>query len=167
MEIKIEITRDDYADFNKYYFLHKALKRRIYLPILMVLVLPFFILSRDQLNIGSYLFYVVIAGIAFAVTYAIGITLSINRTKKLPLDNGTILGSKKYTITDEGLKEETAHSNGIQKWTGIKSIETNKNSVFIFTDKISAFVVPKRFFKDTVEQEHFIRLIKEKINNAQ
>ena len=45
MEINIDLTRDDYADFNKYYFLKKGLKKRIYIVIIVAFGLPLVINS--------------------------------------------------------------------------------------------------------------------------
>jgi hypothetical protein len=60
------------------------------------------------------------------------------------------------------LIEESENSRHLQKWNGIKAIETNGNSVFIFVDNIAAYVIPRRFFKDETEQKNFIAAIKEK-----
>ena len=166
MEINIDLTRDDYADFNKYWFLKKGLKKRIYLVIIVAFGLPLVINSGRPFEIMTYLSTVVIAGLVFGLIYLGGLTLAMKRTKKLPSDNGSILGKKKFIITDEGLIEESESNKNLQKWKGIKSVESNDNSVFIFVDNIAAYIIPKRFFKDVTEQHSFIKTIDDRIKNA-
>jgi hypothetical protein len=164
MEITIDLTREDYADFNKYWFLKKGLKKRIYVVIIFAFGLPFFANSEQPFELITYLLSVLIYGIMFGLLYLGGLYSMMNRTKKLPSDTGSILGKKKFTITDEGLIEESENNVNIQKWNGIKSIEMNKRSIFIFVDSIAAYMIPKRFFNSVNDQEHFVKLIKEKIN---
>lgn len=166
MEINIDLTRNDYADFNKYYFLKKRLRKSIYLVIVFVFGLPFFAKSEQPFEIITYLISVVIYGFIFGIIYFGGMFLMMNRTKKMPSDNGSILGKKKFTITDEGLIEESESNKNLQKWKGIKSIETNETSVFIFVDNIAAYIIPKRFFKSVDEQQIFIKIIDDKIKNT-
>jgi len=164
MEITIDLTREDYADFNKYWFLKKGLKKRIYVVIIFAFGLPFFANSEQPFEMMFYLLSVLFYGMMFGILYLGGLYLMIYRTKKLPSDNGSILGKKKYTITDEGLIEESENNVNIQKWNGIKSIEMNNTSIFIFVDNIAAYMIPKRFFNSVNDQENFVKLIKEKIN---
>jgi len=166
MEINIELTRNDYADFNKYWFLKKGLKKRIYLVIIVAIGLPLIINSGRPFEIVTYLITVVFAGLIFGLIYLGGMTIAMKRTKKLPSDNGSILGKKRFLITDEGLIEESESYKNLQKWKGIKGVETNDNSVFIVVDNIAAYIIPKRFFKDTEELRNFINAIEEKTKNA-
>jgi hypothetical protein len=166
MEIYIDLTRNDYADFNKYWFLKNGLKKRIYVVIIFALGLPFFVKSEQPFEIITYLISVIICGLIFSIIYLGGMILMMNRTKKLPSDNGSILGKKKFTITEEGLIEESESNKNLQKWNGIKSIEMNETSVFIFVDNVAAYIIPKRFFKNVHEQQVFIKIIDDKIKNA-
>jgi hypothetical protein len=166
MEINIDLTRADFADFNKYYFFKRGLKKRIYLFFIMAFVLPLLMHSDGPFDLMTYVISVIIVGPLFALIYLGGMTISIFLTKRLPSENGLILGEKKYLITEEGLIEESENNKIIQKWNGIKSIETNKNSVFIFVDNIAAYIIPKRFFQDQAEQHRFIEIIENKLNNV-
>lgn len=166
MEINIDLTRKDYANFNKYYFLKYGLKKRIYIVIIFALALPLVIHSGHPFDLLTYLTTIIIVGPLFGLIYIGGMTFLMIQTKKLPSDNGTILGRKKFIVTDEGLIEESENNKNLQKWKGIRSVETNNNSVFIFIDSIAAYIIPKRFFKDEIEQQNFIRIISEKIKNA-
>lgn len=166
MEISIDLTRDDYADFNKYCFLKKGLKKRVYIVIIVAFGLPLVINRGRPFDLMTYLTSVIIAGILFGLIYLGGMTFSMRWTKKLLSDNGSILGKKKFMITNEGLIEASESNKNLQKWKSIKSVETNNNSVFIFVDNIAAYIIPKRFFKDETEQQNFIKSIEGKMKNA-
>lgn len=166
MEINIDLTRDDYADFNKYFYLKKGLKKRIYIVIIVAFGLPLVINGGRPFDFMTYIINVIIVGLVFGFIYIGGMTLAMKRTKEMPSENGSILGKKMFIVTDEGLIEESASNKNLQKWKGIKSIEANDNSVFIFVDNIAAYIIPKRFFRDEVEQNNFIKTINEKIKNA-
>ncbi len=165
MEITIDLNRDDYADFNKYVFLKKNLKKRIYVVAIVAIVMPLAMLKGD-FDLVQYLVKVVLAAVVFGSIYLGGMFLALKRTGKLPSDNGSVLGKKKFVITDDGLVEETENNTNLQKWKSITSIETNKCSVFIFVDTIAAYVIPKRFFKDENEQNLFIAALNEKSGKA-
>uniref|UniRef100_UPI0032174246 YcxB family protein n=1 Tax=uncultured Draconibacterium sp. TaxID=1573823 RepID=UPI0032174246 len=163
MEINVDLTREDYIDFNKYFFLKKGLKKRIYIVIIIALMIPLIVDYGQPFEIFTYLKTAVLAGFIFGLIYFGGMMITIKRTGKLPSDNGSLLGKKKFIITDEGLVEDCESNRNLQKWKGIKSIETNDNSIFIFIDTLVAYVIPKRSFKDEAEIENFIKIIQEKI----
>jgi hypothetical protein len=96
MEITIELTRADYANFNKYYFLKKGLKKRIYIVIIVAFVMPLIINIGHPFEIVTYLLLVVFAGCVFGLIYLGGMTIAMKLTGKLPAENGSILGKKRF-----------------------------------------------------------------------
>src|SRR6185503_7263853 len=141
MEVNIEITRSDYADFNRYYFLKKGLKKRIYIVILVAFLLPLIGNARKPFSITAYFSMVIIAGLMFGILYLGGMMLVMSRTGRLPSDKGSILGKKKFIISGEGITAESENGKTFTMWTGIQSVSENKNSIFIFCDTIAAFVI--------------------------
>ena len=81
----------------------------------------------------------------------------------MPDKNGEIIGEKTYLILKDGFKQITANGESFIKWNGIKSLEENKNYLFIFVDKIAAYVIPKRYLNDLPEKNEFIKTLKENI----
>lgn len=166
MEINIDLTREDYADFNKFWFIKKGLKKRVYTVIIAAFGLPLLVDNEIPFTVVTYLISVIVFGLIFGLIYLGGTAITIKRTSKLPSGNGSILGKKKYTITEDGFIEESENSKNIQKWEGIKSVETNRNSVFLFVDNIAAYIIPKRFFSDEEEMNNFIKIIDHKLKNS-
>jgi hypothetical protein len=81
----------------------------------------------------------------------------------MPDKNGEILGEKTYILSDDGFKQISEHGESFIKWIGIKSLEENENYLYVFVDKIAAYVIPKRYLSDSPETREFIKVLKEKI----
>lgn len=88
MVVEIEITREDFADFNRYYFVKRGLKYRIVIVIIVSLLLPILILWKEQLNLLNYLFYVFLSLVIFGGFYIGMLFLFINRSGRIPAENG-------------------------------------------------------------------------------
>jgi len=163
MEIQIDVNRKDYINFNKYYY-KKGLKRRLIIVLIVVIGLPIFMNIGKPFELHELLINMIITTIVFSSVF-LGIGyISIRRTGRLPSDKGSILGKKTITVTDEGLISESENSKTIQKWSGIRSIEQNDDMIFIFVDKIAAYIIPKRFFNDQIHIDSFLKKLDEKIN---
>jgi len=166
MEIQVDLTRADYADFNKYFFFKRKFKRILFNIIIIPFLITLYVTRNDLNNLFEFCIWYVITVLFFGIIYLGIIMLTLKRTGKLPSDKGSILGKRKYTITDEGLLEESEINNNLRKWSGIKTVDVNRNSVFIVVDTIAAYVIPKRSFKDDNEMNSFVQRVTEKIKNA-
>ena len=160
MEINVEVSRKDYSNFNKYYFFHKGIKTRLIIYFITILVLPIIINIGSDFNFIVFLISMFITAVIFGVLYFGLGYLSMSFSGKLPSANGSILGKRKFTITNEGLIEESDSNTNIQKWNSIKSIEQNNELIIVFIDKIAAYVIPKRFFTDNEQMNLFIENMK-------
>jgi len=163
MEIEIEIVREDYADFNRYFYLKKGFLKRIYIILVTAFVISALIYRKPEFDMGLYLRLVVLSGLIFGLIYIGGMYLGLSFTKRLPADKGGILGKKRFTITKEALVEDSETHRNIQRWQGIKSIELNDNAIFVFVDNIAAYIIPKRYFKNDRELETFVGLMRQKV----
>ncbi len=166
MEINVDLTRDDFADFYNYYYLNRGLKKRIYIAIFIAFAIPLVVNNNMPFELFGYLRAVILTGLIFGAIYFGAMIILLKSTRILPSKNGSILGKKTFTITESGLLEESDSNTNLQKWQGIQSVESNDNSIFIFVDKIAAYVIPKRYFKDPNQQIEFVSIIKGKINNV-
>ena len=168
LEIKMELTREDYVDFQKYLFVKTKLKSSIVRVIIMSLIISFIFTIGHPFVISDYLTSVIMVVFIFGTIYFGGLILFVfNRIKKMPSDKGSLLGAKKILIDDEGFIQESDNSKTLQKWNGVNRIETNKKSIFIFIDNFVAYVIPKRYFKNENEVTEFISTLETKRKNSQ
>lgn len=166
MEINIELKRKDYADFNKYHFLKKGLRKRVLTVIIVAFAIPSALLINKPFEPLTFILAILASGFLFGTFYFGSMYIIMMFTRTFPSKDGSILGKKTFKITNDGLLEESENNINLQKWQGIKSIESNSNTIFIYVDKVAAYIIPKRFFKDLNEQNEFINIIKNRIATA-
>jgi hypothetical protein len=167
MEINVDLNREDYLKFNKYVILKNRIKRSFIIATIFIIIW-IIILNKDiPFNLPLILIETIIFYLGWGVIFLIIYSINFNKIKRMPDENGSILGSKKYIILEEGFKEITDVSESITKWTGIKKLVENKEYIYLFVDKIAAFVIPKRYFDSNSQMDDFIKLINNKINVPQ
>lgn len=159
MKLVVDISRQDYADFNKFHFLKTKLKRTVVIGVLSLIILQLLI-SDEQFDLTATVIYSAI----YTLVYAFAINRSLNRTKSIPDNNGTILGQREMEFTEDKIIYKTANSEGSSTWETIKKMEESSKAFYLYMDTNMAILVPKRFFKDKLEEETFSILVKQKIN---
>lgn len=152
MKLEIEITRQDYFDFNVYNFIKTRLPKTILVCVTGLIFLQF-MLNKDEIGIDwmrvliSSLFYLILS---FLYLYYI-----LNKTRKVPNKNGAILGKKEYVFTDEYISYKGKDSTGQYNWSAIKTLGESKKAFYLYVDVIAAFVIPKRYFIDKAQEQEF------------
>lgn len=164
MEITVEITSKDFTNFNKYYYLKKGFKPRLIIYLIMIIVLPIIMNLGEPFDLITFVISMLFTAIIFGLIYFGFGYLSLNLVGKIPSSNGAILGKRKFIISDGGFIEESDSNTNTQKWNSIKSIELNDEYVFVFIDKIAAYIIPKRYFIDKVHENSFVENMKARIS---
>lgn len=159
MKLDIEITRQDYYEFNKFYALKTRLKKMITINLLLLFLVLFYF-NQDGFKFTTTSTFLVVC----IVMYPCAIFFSIRQLKNVPLDGSPVLGPKQLDFTDETINYKGRMDEGSIKWSAIKSIESGKTAFYLFMDAQIAVIVPKRFFKSTDEQERFVEFVKGKLS---
>jgi hypothetical protein len=165
MELKVDITRTDYLEFNKYVFFRSRIKRSYIIATIFVIIWVLLLNKNVSFNFLRILTQSIIMYSAWTVIILILNYLTLKRIKKMPDDNGGTLGEKTYNFLDEGFKEITENNETLTKWDGIKRMAESKNYIYLFVDKIAAYIIPKRYFVTEDEKIKFIDFINSKISN--
>lgn len=161
MKLTIDISRQDYADFNKFHFFKTKLKRTVITGALTVIILQLF-LNREQFDLTA----TIISSVFCVLVYVFAINRSLNKTKSIPDNGGTILGQKEIEFAEDKIFYKTANSEGISDWTTIKKLEESTNAFYLYMDTNMAMLVPKRVFKNKSDEETFKTLVRQKLNTA-
>lgn len=162
MELKIDLNRKDFLEFNKYVLFRSRLKRTFIISTIFILLSILILNFNKPLDLILIGIELIIFCIAWSILLFILYQLNFQRIKKLPDTNGSILGQKTYILQDDGLKEITETSETLTKWNGIKKIIETEEYIYVFVDKIAAYVIPKRYFSEEKERIEFIETIKSK-----
>jgi hypothetical protein len=142
MKLQIEITREDFLNFNVDHFLKTQLKKTILFAVLGLLVLQIAI-HRDKVSLD--LTAIAVSTVMFSSIYFLILYFQLQRSKRMPTDDGSILGWKTLDFSEEGLSYSDRASNGIYRWDAIKSIVKTKNAVYLYIDAHMAIMIPSRF----------------------
>ena len=68
-----------------------------------------------------------------------------------------------YTFSPQGIRYKSAFSSGETSWKAFWGIYETKSLFCLYFTAASAWVLPKRFFKDEAEQSGWRRLVEEQI----
>lgn len=161
MKLTIDISRQDYADFNKFHFLKTKLKSTVITGALIVIILQLF-LNREQFKLTA----TIISSVGCVLAYVFVVNRSLNNTKNIPDNDGTILGQREMEFAEDKIIYKTANYEGSSDWTTIKKLEESSKAFYLYIDTNIAMLVPKRVFKDKSEEETFKTLVRQKINAA-
>jgi len=162
MEVTVEISHDDYLEFVKHTLLKKRLKRSIIIASIFIpLWLVFLNYDRplELLVIGIEL-------VLFILLWAFYIFLvhkfMYYRIKKNIARSESALGKKTYFLIEEGFKEKSEYSETLTKWEGIKKIEETPEFIYVFLDKLVAYIIPKRHLSNETEIRQLIETLESK-----
>lgn len=165
MKIEVNVTPKDYGEFNKHYLKNKLFNKRFLLGItLWVFFLTFLASFGNEFSFINFSKNLLITSFIFFASYFIIILLTAKLTEYLPSKNGSIIGKRVFICTEEYFIEESQVNLNQQKWSSILSIEETNNTFLIYIDKVAAYIIPKRDFKDDEQQVAFIDFVKSKIN---
>ncbi len=162
MEITTEITGKDYLDFNKYYFKKKRLAKVLVFGLLLSIAIPF--LEEEVIDVS--LLDILMSIVLFNTIFLGFLYWSLVRASNLPSKKGVFLGNKKYIIGDNEVIEEGENSTSTIKWSGVKSLESGPNAIYLFVDNIAALIIPNRVFINDEARDEFILNIQSKIGKS-
>jgi len=163
MEFKLQLSRQDYLEFNKYVLFKTRIKRNIIIVSFITLLWIVFLNYNQPLDLIIILIELILFSMIWSILFLLIYGIAFLKIKKMPDENGSILEEKTYIFSEEGLKQISTNSESFTKWNAFKSIEENKKYIFLFVDKIAAYVIPKRIFQDSKEINDFVDFLKEKI----
>lgn len=164
MDIEVTITRTDFLELNKFVYFRNRLKRSFGIATFFIVVWLYILNKNGPFSIISILVQLVVFYACWGVLIFLLRQLAVWRIKNSPDTNGALLGTKQYQLTDEGIKEITEISESLTKWKGIQKIEETSEYIFVFIDRIAAYVFPKRAFGSKEELDQFIEILTTRTN---
>ena len=128
MKLEIEITRQDYLNFNLYHFKKKSLARTLLIGLAGLLILQYSLnKEKSSLNLGS----LIISSLLYIAIFSIIMYYSLAKAKSIPKDDGSFLGKKVYEFLDDHISFNDKDSEGRFQWPAIKSLEENNKAAFL------------------------------------
>lgn len=160
LSIDIARTREDYLAFSQHVtrgFQNLRIHYIITLAVLIMLVITAIeVLNRRQYLPGGFAASMVMYIVAVMLVMLLLRRIFTRKAKQEYLnENQAFLRKKQVTIDENGFRESSDISEGYVKWQGVDRIERTNGLMFVFVDKMSAFVIPIRSFETPEQANQF------------
>lgn len=174
MEIKYELTKDDYLAFNLHYVKHsntikQSLFRQQFFTPIIFLILPFiFSWFMGEFSIGlsiTFMLVSVVWMIVYPKYFYWHITRNVNKTLNEG-ENENLMGQHMFIGNDEGFIETNKAGERKVSWSSIERVEENDEYYFLFFSAMSAYIIPKRSFLSEADQKNFQRMINKRTSSV-
>jgi hypothetical protein len=160
MEVNYELTADDLAALTWHHSQTSPLMRRYYWVGLLLPPAAYLLLALLFLGAGQPSFY--LFPLLFSFAYLLlfprlrrrRINSYVRRLVREGRNKGT-LGPHRMAISREGLVDATEVGEAKTLWAGIERVEESADYIFIYKSALSAYVVPKRAFRDAHQSGQF------------
>lgn len=166
MNLKYELTKQDYIDFNiNHMKVSPVLKRLVLIQQFVIpafyLILPIFIYSLFDTPLWLWYAAFIPLSILWAIFYPKHTNkLMVKRLVKM-LEEGktdTIIGEHMMTISEEGITDITEFNE--TKYKKIDKIVETKKHLFLYVNSVTAYIIPVTAFEGEVEKKAFLDEVK-------
>ena len=173
MQLDFELTEEDYINYNLYHvkkspsIKRSILFQRIFGPIVFMIA-PFIAVKVSEPPLLFWLFMFGITSIIWITFYPKYANWEIKTRAKKMLQEGNnenMFDKRSLILTEEGIKETSSIANSKINWDKIISLDETDDYIYIYISSISAYIIPKRVFKDKTEQKLFIGELSKQIND--
>lgn len=152
MQINYDLTKEDYIDFNMHHGLRsKTVKKSIFLQQYIIpivyLIVPFFLEDFKSPKFKYCMGVFIVIAIMWIVFYKKYLNSYMKKRIIKMMDEGDTLkncGNKVMIISEEGIEDIGEHDQSKLKWDGVYKIEESDKHIFIYTNSMSAYVIPIR-----------------------
>lgn len=99
-------------------------------------------------------------------SFFIGVSLFVRwqlTRASVPSEGGAILGRRRLTLDDRGVRDESTNHDAVTAWRGVLAIEETPTHVFLMIDRFAAYIVPKRAFQDAAQLGNFLTFAKQHV----
>lgn len=170
MEIKYNLSEDDYIHFNIYHIKNSETAMKM-LNLQRYLTPVFFILVSILLSQISEIPFL----LSFSVFSVIGVLwfiyypkyyerFLVKQVKKIFQEgkNDGLLGEHFLILNEEGLIETTSNGETRAAWASIDSFKEDNDYFFLYNSSISAYIIPKRGIEHPDDVRNIIQASLEK-----
>jgi hypothetical protein len=154
VEITYSLDREDFWGFQRYTLLNVQPFKRNMIVNMVIQYLVFAVIGiLLRAGTGEVIGLTLIGGSAGVAE----LWWSSRRNSIRLLDGKPgLLGEHTIRISEEGVRERTAVSDGLITWAGIRRVVEGTTHIYLFIEAHMAFVIPKRAFRDEDEAKRFL-----------
>ena len=139
MKVVLDIKLDA-RDLYKFNMIQAYRGMQGFLSILLpILVFAYAVTSFGQVSMGSTLIYVGL-GIVFLVYVPVSLWLRVNKIMKD--ENNALSKTLHYSFEEDVIRVSVAEESVEFKWENIYQMKATKDSLYVFTNRINAYILP-------------------------
>jgi hypothetical protein len=172
MEVEFSLTVEDLQAFQRYYTesVHRSGKagrsqaQMIWAVFILLIVGLILISGRKDMRMFDVITFILL-GAVLGVTMALYIgqragKLMVASQQQAVRDerNRRAFGSRRYRIAPDGITTEGEFYRIFDRWPGILEIAATVDHAFFYITDNSAYIVPRRAFRDALHFEEFVNL---------
>lgn len=163
MAVEFEAMHEDMAAFQAFVTtgIRKAVRTPAYYRSLAILIAFVAISISGLVDFSLHPPTVIAVLILFAIFWLI-ISRMYKRAAS-PLDHGSLVGPRRVVVDEDGIQQVAPLHESRTKWQGVLSVDETGTHVFLMTDRLAGYIVPRRAFADTAHYAAFVTFARERL----
>lgn len=168
------LTKEDYVDFNLFYYkINPQMKRKrimqtIIFPIIYLLI-PVFLKIYKNTPYNQTLPIFIVVSIIWILAYPKLSKWAIKKNVRKVIENsekngGNLTGNYSIEENEDGITIMNDVGKIFIEWSQILYVREDKERIYIFINQATAYIVKKSAFS-LVDKDEFIKKIEKKLNN--
>ena len=165
MKIEVENTLEDFVLFNHFHFANSPSFRQSALVLrygvsVILLLLPLILLGTEYFAPAGIAGLLVASGYFFLWPGTMRKSVE-GRVRKMYLEdnNKGSLGRHLMEFSADGIFVANEYQELKVRWNSINKIVSDDRNIYVYNSAVTAFVIPKRFFKSDEEVARFMNHI--------
>ena len=132
---------------------------------LVLASIAFFLLAFTEGDMGSRILWVIVAD-CFALAGFLSLCLVGAILDLVSRRNRMLFAENVLTLDESGLTAESQYAKSEMKWPIVQRLVRTRYSVLFYVTSRSAFVVPRRAFRDDAEYDAFCEYCRQRMRPA-
>jgi hypothetical protein len=154
--VEFDATSDDMAAFQGFVTsgIRRAVRTPAYYSALAALIAVVAVFLSGAVDFVLHVPTVLVVLVLFALFWLI--IARMYRRAATPLDQGSLVGRRRIVLDDDGVKQVAALHEGRTNWRGVLGVHETPAHVFLMTDRLAGYIVPRRAFADPAQYTAFV-----------
>jgi YcxB-like protein len=154
--VEFEATRADMSAFQRFVTgrIRQSVRSPVYWLVLALLGVIVGGLLSGALGVRFHrptALVVLLLGVGFWWIIA-----KLYRSAATPLRHGSLVGARRVELSDEHIRQVAALHDARTRWEGVLSVDETPTHVFLMTDRLAGYIVPRRAFADPAQYAAFV-----------
>ncbi len=165
MEIRYNLTEEDYINFNMFHAknsttVKRALNLQRFISPIIFIILSFVLSKIGSIPfLGLFITFLLVSVLWIIFYPKYFYSYMIRNSKKMIKEgkNDGLLAGHHMILSEEGIVDSNANGETKVTWSGIKTLSEDQDNLYIYNSSVSAYILPKRELDDVEEIKSFLK----------